>query len=113
MTILTKQPVLRYSKTKPTAPGDWWWYRLDPAPLHAITMAPQVPIRARYRHTHWVGARLVGDQVQIFDINCMCVGGWVDVAEWSGSVVPWLLREAVPRSNGEWSLTHVAEVEIV
>ena len=74
---------------------------------------PGVPMRARYRHTHWIGARHVGENVwntEIFDINCMCVGGWVPVVEWNGQVVPWLLRECEPKAFGGWHQTHVFEI---
>lgn len=87
---------------------------------------PGVPMVARYRHTHWVGARSQGAPVdpasaaifdsamklgiEIFDVNCLCVGGWVTFAEWSGQVVPWLLKEAEPKANGQWHQTHVLEL---
>lgn len=73
---------------------------------------PGVPIRARYRHTHWVAAMQVPDEEEnIFDVNCMCVGGWVPLSEWAGSVVPWLLKECCSRADGNWHLTHVIEVD--
>ena len=65
---------------------------------------PGVPIRVRYRHTHWVGAIRVGEESKIFDVNCMCVGGWVPLPEWSTSVVPWLLKQCEPKANGRWHL---------
>jgi hypothetical protein len=77
--------------------------------------APGVPMRVRYRHTHWVGAETSSNgpkhaETRIFDINCMCVGGWVPLKEWSESVVPWILRELVPKADGRWHMTHVIEV---
>lgn len=73
--------------------------------------APGVPMRVRYRHTHWVAAMAVdGEERRIFDVNCMCVGGWVPLTEWVFKVVPWLLKEAEPKANGFWHLTHVIEV---
>lgn len=72
---------------------------------------PGVPQRVRYRHTHWVASRSVpGLERQVFDINCMCVGGWIAVTEWSQDVVPWLLSQCEPKANGNWHLTHVVEV---
>jgi len=74
--------------------------------------APGVPIRVRYRHTHWVAAVSEGGREHdIFDINCMCVGGWVPLSEWATDVVPWLLKECEPKANGRWHLTHAVEVE--
>ena len=75
---------------------------------------PNVPMRARYRHTHWIGTRRVGANywnVEIFDINCMCVGGWVPLVEWNTQVVPWLIKECVKRAYGTWHQTHVIEIQ--
>lgn len=66
---------------------------------------PGVPVRARYRHTHWVGAQRLA-RMWIFDINCLCVGGWVPLEEWSEQVVPWLLKECEPKASGRWHITH-------
>ena len=81
--------------------------------------APGCPMRVRYRHTHWVGAisstkdltEPGWEEPLIFDVNCMCVGGWVPLSEWADSVVPWLLGECQPKANGKWHLTHVVEIE--
>ena len=76
--------------------------------------APGVPMKARYRHTHWIGCRSTlgepGGKVLIFDINCICVGGWVPYQEWEGQVVPWLLRQCEPKANGRWTTTHRVEL---
>jgi hypothetical protein len=72
--------------------------------------AQGVPMAARYRHTHWVGAHLSAGETQVFDINCICVGGWISLQEWSGKVVPWLLGECEPKANGRWHITHAIEV---
>ena len=75
---------------------------------------PGVPRRARYRHTHWIGARRVGENVwntEIFDINCICAGGWVPLTEWNEQVVSWLLRVCEPKAFGSWHSTHVLELE--
>lgn len=81
--------------------------------------APGVPMRVRYRHTHWVAA--VSDprdwttpgweEPRIFDVNCMCVGGWIPLSEWAGSLVPWLLKQCEPKASGLWHLTHSVEIE--
>jgi hypothetical protein len=74
--------------------------------------APGVPMRARYRHTHWVGSmRTGGEEQRVFDVNCMCVGGWVSISEWSASVVPWLLGECEPKASGKWHLTHAVHID--
>jgi hypothetical protein len=66
-------------------------------------------MRARYRHTHWVASRsTVG--FEIFDINAICVGGWLSLQEWEFQLVPWLLRQTQPKASGDWHLTHRLEV---
>jgi hypothetical protein len=67
---------------------------------------PNVPMRARYRQTHWVA--VAGSEV--FDVNAMCVGGWLPYEEWSLQLVPWLIRECCPKGNGDWWPTHILEV---
>lgn len=82
-------------------------------------MAPGVPIAARYRHTHWVGANAVDPMnTRIFDINAMANGpgrehgsGWCDLDYWINELVPLILENGVPRATGRWHLTHVVEVE--
>lgn len=69
------------------------------------------PRRARYRHTHWVASHQDKYTTWIFDINCMCVGGWVSYEEWSTQVVPWLLPKIEPNANGIWHVTHAIEVK--
>lgn len=94
-------------------------YRSDvPAPMPAIQYGlvrvqwggpwtrPGVPMRVRYRRTHWVA--VAGDKV--FDINAMCVGGWIPAAEWSTHLVPWLIRECCPKGDGTWWPTHGHEI---
>lgn len=73
-----------------------------------------VPMRVRYRKTHWVGCRFVEGSknvFQIFDVNAMCVGGWLSFGEWSERLVPWLLKKCVPKHDGTWWATHTLEVE--
>lgn len=71
---------------------------------------PGVPMRVRNRKTHWVGVRTRNNQSDIFDINAMCVGGWLPLQEWSAELVPWLMREVVPDGDGKWWPTHGIEV---
>lgn len=66
---------------------------------------PGVPVRARYRHSHWIAR--VGDHA--FDINCMCVGGWVPWPEWRDQVAPWLIRTLETKATAWWP-THCWEV---
>ncbi len=78
-------------------------------------LAPGVPVRARYRHTHWVAAATAErfpefktlSSVGIFDVN---TGFWTTFEAWRDNVVPWLLRECEPRADGSWSVTHSIEV---
>jgi hypothetical protein len=67
---------------------------------------PGVPMRVRYRKTHWVA--LAGDDV--FDINAMNVGGWVAWDVWAEQLVPWLIKECQPDGDGTWWPTHGWEV---
>lgn len=72
---------------------------------------PGVPVRARYRKTHWVAyKRSETNGERFFDINAMCVGGWIPREEWAGQLVPWLIRECVPKGDGTWWETHVIEI---
>jgi hypothetical protein len=72
---------------------------------------PGVPIAARYRHTHWVGAMLYNGDQGVFDVNCLNNGsGWVLVDEWASVVVPWLLSHTEPKASGKWHITHSVEL---
>ncbi|MGE4340334.1 MAG: hypothetical protein AB7E55_30950 [Pigmentiphaga sp.] len=93
-------------------PTAWPKYGLCRVQWEGPWTAPGVPIRVRYRHTHWVGAARVNGQVVVFDVNALGNGtGWCSLKDWSEILVPWILRECVPRANGQWHLTHVAEVD--
>lgn len=71
-----------------------------------------VPVRARYRHTHWVGAARRNGEVGIYDINAMGNGsGWCRLSDWEQVIVPHILAECVPRASGGWHITHTIEVE--
>jgi hypothetical protein len=50
------------------------------------------------------------DQLTLFYINATHEGGWLSDDEWSGLLVPWLLRECVPRADGSWWITHAVEL---
>ena len=68
---------------------------------------PKVPMRVRYRHTHWIA--VAGNEV--FDVNAMKIGGWIDFPLWAGSLVPWIVKYCVPKGTGRWWPTHAYEVE--
>jgi hypothetical protein len=71
---------------------------------------PGVPLRARYRYTHWVGAAIRNGDVGVFDINCMNNGtGWGRFDDWSKIIVPHLTA-LYPRASGGWHITHALEV---
>jgi len=74
--------------------------------------APGVPMAARYRHTHWIGANGRNPRnIGIWDVNCMNNGtGWVSLENWRAIAVPHILRACVPRADGGWHLTHAIEV---
>lgn len=80
---------------------------------------PGVPIRARYRHTHWIGVQNRGGifpqepgaTAGIFDINAMNSGGWIAYSDWATTLVPWLLSECVPKADGHWHFTHFVEID--
>lgn len=73
---------------------------------------PGVPMAARYRHTHWVGvAQIIDNTIGIFDVNACGNGtGWCSLADWSGILVPWILKECEPKAHGGWHVTHGIEV---
>lgn len=77
---------------------------------------PGVPMRVRYRHTHWVGwcrKSRFGDEAA-FDVNALGGrewDGWVNYAAWANTVVPWILRACEPKANGRWHVTHGIEVD--
>lgn len=73
---------------------------------------PGVPMRARYRSTHWVGSASREDgAIGVFDVNAIGNGsGWVSLKDWARIVVPSIL-ETFKRADGKWYITHAIEVE--
>lgn len=69
---------------------------------------PGVPMRVRYRQTHWVALR--NNNEEVFDVNATCSGGWLKAAEWEWQLIPWLIKECVPKGDGTWWPTHVIEI---
>jgi hypothetical protein len=90
--------------------------RLNPYPLFGLVRIqwggpwtkPGVPMRVRYRQTHWVACRRGNSkpEIEIFAVNAMCRGGWLSFYEWSTKLIPWLIRECVPKGDGTWWPTH-------
>jgi len=71
---------------------------------------PGVPMAARYRYTHWVGAEAAPHGIGIFDVNCLNNGsGWVSKEDWSDEIMPYL-TENIKRATGAWHITHSIEV---
>jgi hypothetical protein len=73
---------------------------------------PGVPVRARYRHTHWIGfwCGPAMSSWKAFDVNAIATGGWLDWDAWRFDLVPWLLSETEPQSTGVWWPTHSWEI---
>jgi hypothetical protein len=65
-----------------------------------------VPMRVRYRKTHWVAMKRTSNGMYVFDVNAMCEGGWIQFGEWSLQLVPWLIKACEPKASGEWWPTH-------
>lgn len=101
--------------SRPTSKGGlrlWPSYGLARIQWEGPWTEPGVPMRARYRFTHWVGAKRRHSSIGIFDVNCLQNGsGWVDLLDWTEMVAPWLLKNCVPRANGKWHITHAIEVK--
>ncbi len=72
---------------------------------------PGVPVRARYRYTHWVAGWDADERgYGVFDVNCMNNGnGWVARPEWERVIVR-AITEQYKRATGRWHVTHGIEV---
>lgn len=90
---------------------NWPGYGLARIQWHGPWTEPGVPARVAYRNTHWVGAQAGRNSMGVFDINAVNSGGWVDVNDWAGILVPWILKNCVPKANGRWTITHAIEVD--
>lgn len=91
--------------------NNWPSYGLARIQWEGPWTKPGVPMRARYRHTHWIGAAKVNGETGIFDINCINNGtGWVSLGDWTNDIAPWIIKECVPRADGKWHITHSVEV---
>lgn len=93
------------------SPLEWPTWGLVRIQWHGPWTAPGVPARVAYRQTHWVGAAKKDGAVGVFDVNALGNGsGWCSLDDWGERLVPWILRECVPKADGRWSLTHSVEV---
>lgn len=93
------------------AQATWPQYGLVRIQWEGPWTKPGVPARARYRHTHWVGAGRHRGRIGIFDINAMSNGsGWTALENWECVMVPYILKECVPKADGKWHITHAIEV---
>ena len=74
---------------------------------------PGVPMKARYRQTHWIGAACANTTtpaIGVWDCNAMANGtGWCARHDWARVVVPHIL-ENHPKASGGWHITHAIEV---
>ncbi len=102
------------------ATGKRWWKIGATWPAYGLVRIqwegpwtqPGVPMAARYRYTHWIGASRGTKSIGIFDINAISNGtGWCSLADWDEHVAPALMAN-YPRANGKWSVTHALEVEM-
>lgn len=89
---------------------EWPRFGLARIQWHGPWTKPGVPPRVTYRYTHWVGTELGNNSRGVFDINAMNSGGWISLHDWTGALVPWLLKELHPKADGKWSITHSVEV---
>ena len=90
---------------------DWPLFGLARIQWEGPWTNPGVPMRARYRYTHWVGANRADlRNIGIFDINCMNNGtGWCALKDWAEVIAPHLIAQ-YPRASGKWHITHAIEV---
>lgn len=102
----------RWSVTRRSA---WPSYGLARIQWEGPWTEPGVPMAARYRYTHWVGAhtRSSDDRIGVWDVNAMRAtadgSGWVALEHWSATIVTWIL-EGYPRASGRWHITHAIDV---
>jgi hypothetical protein len=90
---------------------EWPAYGLARIQWEGPWTRPGVPMRARYRYTHWVGGYQSPDRgYGVWDINAMANGsGWGSLADWERHMVPYLTK-LYPRATGAWHITHGIEV---
>jgi hypothetical protein len=93
---------------------DWPSFGLARIQWEGPWTEPGVPLRVRYRHTHWVGACAANPaNVGVFDVNALsdiCPHGWTGLDAWEAILVPHIIKTCVPRANGRWHITHTIEI---
>lgn len=83
----------------------WPTFGLVRIQWHGPWMATGANPKWAYGRTHWIHVRESDLESWTFDVN----GGWRTTQDWAKTIAP-VLAKSVPRSNGEWSLTHSWEV---
>lgn len=96
--------------TKPPVDADWPRFGLARIQWGGPWTKRGVPIRVRYRKTHWIATADFGSGRGVFDINAIAAGGWISWNDWVESLVPWILK-SVPKSDGQFWPTHCWEIE--
>jgi len=94
------------------APPSWPRWGLCRIQWEGPWTQPGVPMRARYRYTHWIGAATDPRRgVGIFDVNVLANGsGWCSLEDWSTRIASALAKDHDRRASGGWHITHAIEV---
>ena len=79
-------------------------------------MREGVPIRVRYRMTHWVATIDAAHGRGVFDVNavggaCGECTGWTTAQAWAEILVPWLTA-GIAGADGTWSVSVTHSLEI-
>ena len=89
---------------------DWPVYGLVRVQWEGPWTQPGVPMRARYRYTHWVGGAEQNGERGVFDINAIANGtGWCRFDHWGRDIVPFI-TDQYKRATGKWHVTHGIEI---
>jgi hypothetical protein len=57
---------------------------------------------ARFMRSHWIATYRDKNQLWVFDINAISVGGWMSFEEWETQCAPYIVRY-VAGAYGDWS----------
>lgn len=81
-------------------------------PLSDEETEPGVPMKARYRQTHWIASWFTVERGHgVFDVNACNNGtGWVTRQQWENILAPHILSH-VPRAYPSWHITHGIEID--